>query len=234
MAQRDELDVAAALAEIEAGHPAHRRGRVVEQPEQRLAQPAQLGAPRRAREAADAGADRVHRAAAEQLDDGVAGLLEAQPALDRGAVPGRQFDHVGAAEVVGRGQHVHVQRVTLDPLAAVVEAAQGAHARVDDDAERLLERVHGAHLVRHRADAADARRQVGDLVGVAAAQEGFEEARRLEDLQAQVGHLPALDRDVQRALALDACQRVHRDGARARHSPSSSASVSAALRKAGA
>ena len=46
------------------------------------AQLGQLDARRRAREAADADADRVDRPAAEDRDDPVAGLLERQAALD--------------------------------------------------------------------------------------------------------------------------------------------------------
>ncbi len=61
------------------------------------------------------------------------------------------------------------------------------------DAPGRLDRVDGAHLVRDRADAADARHQIGQLVGAAAAREGLEEARRLVDLEAQVDDAIALD-----------------------------------------
>ena len=52
----------------------------------------------------------------------------------------------------------------------------------------------------------------GSLAGVAAAQERLEEARRLEDLEAQVDDLAAVDGEVQRSLALDARQIVDPDG----------------------
>ena len=52
------------------------------------------------------------------------------------------------------------------------------------DAEQVLERVDRAHLVGDRADAADARDDVEDLVRRAADDERLEVARRLEDLRA--------------------------------------------------
>ena len=73
----------------------------------------------------------------------------------------------------------------------------------------------GAHLVGHRADAADARGDVRRLAVVAPAEQGLEEARRLEDAAARrSAPAVAVDRDVQRALALDARQVVDLDGAR--------------------
>ena len=45
------------------------------------------------------------------------------------------------AQEVGRVEQVDVERVALDPLAAVEEAAQRADRRVDLDAEQALERV---------------------------------------------------------------------------------------------
>ena len=41
-------------------------------------------------------------------------------------------------------EHVHVQRVALDPLAAVEKAAEGAQLAVDLDAAERLHRVHDA------------------------------------------------------------------------------------------
>ena len=78
--------------------------------------------------------------------------------------------------------------------------------------QRVLDRVHGAHLVGDRADAADARGDVGRLGEGAAAQERLEEARRLEDAAACTSRdLAALELDVQRALALDAREVVDLD-----------------------
>ena len=104
-------------------------------------------------------------------DDLVAELLQLQAAVDDGRVV---LGHVHAAlvaEEVGRVQHVDVQRVALDPLAAVEQAAERAERAVDRRAEGFLHRLHGAHLVGDRADAADPRRDVGRL-GEAAARAG--------------------------------------------------------------
>ena len=96
----------------------------------------------------------------------------------------RELDRALVAEEVGRVEHEDVQRVALDPLAAVEEPPQRAQLAADLDAADLLHRVHGAHLVRDRADAADARGDVGRLGEGAAAQERLEEARRLVDVAA--------------------------------------------------
>ena len=107
--------------------------------------------------------------------------------------------------------HVDVQRMALDPFAAIVQPAQGAHCWIDLHTEQPLEGVQGAHLIRHRADAADARRDVRGFAGVAAAQQRLEEARRLEDLEAQVDQLAALDGEVQCSLTLDAGEHADVD-----------------------
>ena len=145
-------------------------------------------------------------------EDLVAGLLQAQPALHRGAVLFRQGHHALAAEEVGGGEHVDVQGMALDPFPAVVEPPQGPYRRIDRNLEKALEGVDGAHLIRDRTDSADPGGDVRGLAGVPAAQERLEEARRLEDLEAQVDDLAAVDGEVQRSLALDARQIVDPDG----------------------
>ena len=72
-------------------------------------------------------------------------------------------------------------------------------------------RVDRAHLVRDRTDAADARRDVGHLREVPAAQEGLEQPRRLEDLQLHILDPVALQLDLQAAFALHAGQEVDLD-----------------------
>ncbi len=125
-------------------------------------------------------------AAADERHHLVAGLLQREPALDRRRRVARQLDGAVVAEEVGRVEHVDVQRVALDPLAAVEEPAQQADRLRDLDAAEALHRVDRAHLVGDRADAADARRDVGRLAERAAAQERLEEARRLEDPELDV------------------------------------------------
>src|SRR3954468_23392493 len=69
-----------------------------------------------------------------------------------------------------------------------------------------------AHLVSHRADAADAGGDIRGFAKVPPAQQCLEEARRLEYLKAHVGHPAALDLDVQATLALDTGQVTDIDG----------------------
>ena len=73
----------------------------------------------------------MDRPTADQLDQLVADLLEVEAALHQVAVVGGQLDGAVVAEEVGGVQQVDVQRVALDPLAAVEEAAQVGERTVD-------------------------------------------------------------------------------------------------------
>ena len=137
--------------------------------------------------------------------------MQAESPLDGGALLPRQGDGALAAEEIGRRQHEHVQAVALDPLAAIVQPAQGADGRIDRDTEQSLEGVDRAHLVRHRTDAADAGRDVGRFARVTAAQQRVEEARRLEEHETQLGDLVALDGQMERAATLDPWKPVDVD-----------------------
>ena len=164
----------------------------------------------------------MYGAAADRLHEGVAGLLDQQAALHHRAVFGGHRDRAVVAQEVRRMEHVHVERVALQPLAAVQEPPQVPDRPVvDRDPAGVLHRPHGAGLVGDRADAADPRRDVRRLRERAPAQEGLEEAGRLIDAQLHVGHAIAVDADVHRALALDPGQGVNLD--RARHPPPGSA-----------
>ena len=201
------------FGKFEARNPAHRLERGVARRQEPFAQRPELAPGGHAVEAADPHVHRMDRAPADQLEDLVADLLELQPALDDGRVIGREVDRALVAEEIGRVEQVHVQRVALDPLAAVQETTQFVQRSVDRDAARRFDRVACAHLVGDRADSADARRDVGRLREPAAAQERLEEPRRLVDAQLYVVHLAVVDLDVHRALALDARDRVDFEGA---------------------
>src|ERR1039457_3259965 len=69
--------------------------------------------------------------------------------------------------------------------------------------------MHGAHLVRHRTDPANARHNIRDFQIVPPAQESFEQARRLEYPERDVLHLVALKLDVDRPLAFHAREVIH-------------------------
>ena len=86
-----------------------------------------------------------------------------------------------------------MERVALDPLAAVEQPAQRADGRVDRDPGQVLERVDGAHLVGDRADPADAGDDVEDLVRRPADDQLLEVARRLEDREVRLDDLAVAD-----------------------------------------
>ena len=148
----------------------------------------------------------MDRPSAEDRHDPVAGLLEGQSALDGAPVEDRELDGVRHAEEVGSVQQVDVEGVALDPLAAVEQAAKHAHRGVDGDPGQVLERVDARHLVRDRADPADARDDVEDLVRRPPDDELLEVARRLEDRELRLGHLSVADDQPERSFALDPCQ----------------------------
>lgn len=117
-----------------------------------------------------------------------------------------QTDHVGFAEEVRCVQHVDVQRLALDPLSAVQQTAQGGRLSVYDDAARVLDGTAGTHLVGDGTDPADAGGEVGWLRVRSAPEEGFEEPRRLVDLEPRLDDGAVVDPQVQRGLALDTGQ----------------------------
>ncbi len=181
--ERHEFVVGLEVGELEARNPPHRLERGVARPREFFRERRELPARGHAVKPADAHVHGMDLPAAEQRDDRVAGLLQPQPALHRLALIARHCDRVGVAEEVRCVQHVDVQRVALDPLAAVDESPERPKLPVHAYVERVFHRVHRAHLVRDRADAADAGRDVGCLREATPAQERFEEAWRLEDLE---------------------------------------------------
>ncbi len=114
-----------------------------------------------------------------------------------------QTDHVVFAKEVRRVQHVDVQRLALDPFAAVQQAAKGCHLSVDENATRVLDGPAGTHLVGDRTDPADAGGEVGWLRVRSAPEEGLEEPRRLVDLEPRLDDRAVVDPQVQRGLPLD-------------------------------
>ncbi len=76
-----------------------------------------------------------------------------------------------------------MQAVAFDPFPAVEQAAQFPPGAGHRKSQGRLNRMDGAHLVGHRADAADAGREVRGLGAPAPPQEGLEKAGRFEDLK---------------------------------------------------
>ncbi len=119
--QRDELAVDARSRESRS-RPSSAPSRGPSQRSlERIAQHAQLPPGRRPVEAADTDVDRMDLPAAEEAHQLVARLLEREPAPHDLRCVARELDRAVVAEKVRRMEHVHVQRVALDPLAAVQE-----------------------------------------------------------------------------------------------------------------
>ena len=95
-----------------------------------------------------------------------------------------------------------MERVALDPLAAVQEAPERPCLRIDPDPEEILEPVGRAHLVGDGADPADPGNDVDDLVGGPSHDDLLEVAWRLEDPEARLDHLAVLDPEMEGAFAL--------------------------------
>ncbi len=132
-------------------------------------------------EATDADVDGVDGPSPDQGHEGVACLLQQQPTLDDGAMVGGHLDRPGIAQEVGCVQQVDVQRVALDPLAAVQQPAQQPYLLGNRYTTSVLDRQARAHLVGDRADPTDAGRDVRRLGPGPAAQERLEEPRGFED-----------------------------------------------------
>ncbi len=159
-------------------------------------------------------------APAEQAQDLVARLLQRQPTPHGVAMRLGHANGIGKAEEIRRMQQHDMQRVALDPLAAVKQPPQRAQRAGDGDAERGLDRMHGAHLIGHGTDAADSRCDIRCLGAVATTQQRLEESRRLEDRQPHAGYRAVVDIEFERPFAFDAGQVVNANGP-GRHAPRS-------------
>jgi hypothetical protein len=221
--ERDELVIMLEVGERQRPRPAHGLERRLARALEQLRGWRELGPGGGAVEAADAHVDGMDLPSPDHRHQHVAGLLHQQPALDDLAMVGGHREPALVAEEVGRVQEVHVQRVTLEPLAAVEQPPEVAdRALVDGDPAGVLHCAHRAGLVGDGTDPAYSGGDVGRLGERAAAQEGLEEARRLVDPQLHVGDLIAVDAHVHGPLALHPGQHVDGQGAPIRaHGPRS-------------
>ncbi len=132
-------------------------------------------------------------AAAHQGHDPVAGLFQAQALLHDRLMVTCHRDGVGIAKEIRRMQHIHVERVALNPFSAVEQTSQQPHGRINFNAESTLDGVYSTHLIRNGADSANAGHKIGDFGEVPAPQQSLEETRRFVDLQFDVLNLIALE-----------------------------------------
>ena len=203
MTQGDELVIVGEVGKRKGCGPAQSCDRQVAGKFQRFHHRGELAGVRRPIEPADPYVHRMDRATAEQGQQFVASLFEREPTLHGVGVVAGHRDAVGIAEKVGGVQHHDVQRVALDPLAAIEEPAQDAGRRVDHDPQRVLDGVHAAHLVGDRTDPADPRDDVEHLAEPASAQQRLEKSRRLENAEADTFDLAVANSQIQRAFAFD-------------------------------
>jgi len=122
--QGKQLMVKAEVGKVKPRHPADRVQCEVERHPQLLRQGRELAGRRHPVKTADPHVDRVNGPAAQQLHDRISDPPERQAALHDLPVITREFDGTRVAEEVGRVQHVDVQRVAGDPLAAVQQPPQ--------------------------------------------------------------------------------------------------------------
>jgi len=177
----------------------------------------QLAGLRESVKASDGDVDRVDRPAAEDFEDPIAELLEFQASLDLVWEFLGQIDPTMAIEEIGGMEQVDVQHMAFDPLGAVDQTAQRGDGFRDSNAQDRLEGLDGRDLISDRADAADARGDIGDILDRSASQEGFEEPWRLVDIQFDLLDPRAAQTDVQCTFSLDASQDRDTDGTRLAH-----------------
>src|SRR6476469_3199185 len=98
------------------------------------------------------------------MDGATAELLQLQPAFDFIGESPRQLDPAAAIEKVRSMQEMHVQRMALDPFAAVQQTPQPVDLRSDLNVHRIFNRLDGGHLISDRTYPADSGRDVGDFI----------------------------------------------------------------------
>ena len=131
-------------------------------------------------------------------------------------------------------KEMNMERVALDPLAAVEEAAEVGDPGRRLDVERRLERPAGRHLIGDRTDPADPGDEVGHLVDGTTDEELLEKPGWLVDVELDDLDALLIDAEAQRALPLNPGQRFHGERPRFAHGLASSAPGAAASRSASA
>ena len=163
------------------------------------------------------GRDLVGEAAHHRGDDGapahfraklVAQSLQRQRLLEKLRHLVSQGKHAFVAQKVRRGEHEQVRSVVLQVRPIHQKVAQSARAVGHLDAKDALNgQKIGDHMAR-RADAANARGDVGNLFEAPSAHHALEQARRLHDVHLNGFDLSPVDDHVHVAVALDAGDMV--------------------------
>src|SRR5262249_33956985 len=100
---------------------------------QALTQKRELPARWRSIEATHTDIDRVYRAATEKRDDLIAQLLQLETLLDNSRMVFCHLNRIRIAKEIRSVKHENVERVALDPLAAIDQSSQLAYRFGDRD-----------------------------------------------------------------------------------------------------
>src|SRR3990172_3771613 len=96
-----------------------------------------------------------------------------------------------------------MQAMTLHPLTTVNHPAHRTYPWTGITGKDLLNRMHGAHLVGHRAYTANTRHDIRNFMVAASFKEFFKQPRRLIDTQLQSLDAVITNAQSQRALAFN-------------------------------
>ena len=209
----DEVVRPLELGKVEAGHPAGRVDGRLQAPFEIGNQARQLLAPRQSIETADGDVDRMDGPAAEHFQQLIAVLLQPQAAFDLvGMIAWPSPARSRSPRKSGACSKMDVQGVAFDPFAAVEQPPQPANLGRRLARPGPLPGVDRAHLIGHRADAADAGRDVGHFFQRAAAQAAPRTVAAARRSSARTSSIwPSLQVDVQPSFALDAGQGLDAD-----------------------
>ena len=211
MAERDELEILLHLGEGEPGYETDGLDRGIPRPLELGDQAEQFllgGGPI---EATNLDVDRMDLTTANHRHNGVSRLLQAQAEFNNVLVIRRHVDRALVAEKVRCMQQEHMEDVTLDPLPAIQQTPQRTQLSGHRRAEGVLHCMDRAHLIRNRADTADARSDVGGFGEGSPFHERLVEPWRFEDAEVDILDYPIDHLDVHLALALDAGEVVDVD-----------------------
>src|SRR5579863_7460509 len=172
-------------------------------------------------EATDTHIDRVYLSPSQKGNDSVPCLFHLETALDNIRIILRQTYNIGIAQKVGGMEHIDMQRVAFNPLAAVEQSAQGAKLPVNHHAKGVFHRVYRAHLIRDRADSADTSGDIWSLAELTPAHKCLKETWRFDDFQFDIHNFFTAHFHVERTLTLNTGKIVNFDGfiLQALHSP---------------
>ncbi len=101
---------------------------------------------------------------------------------------------------------MHMQCMALDPFTTVHQTAQSTYVGTDPHSHRILQRLHGCHLICDGTDPANTGREIGDVLQRSPSQHCFEQSRWFVDGKLDIADDVTLDLDQQGAFAFDTCE----------------------------